>query len=66
VTRSIHEALDAQPSHTRRFRSMLADHPRQPFITDDTDPLPDHSMLVLQYATAMIAVIAAFLLTGLR
>lgn len=45
---------------------MLADHPRQPFITDDTDPLPDHSMLVLQYATAMIAVIAAFLLTGLR
>lgn len=45
---------------------MLADHPRQPFITDDTDPLRDHSMLVLQHATAMIALIAAFLLAGVR
>lgn len=45
---------------------MLADHPRQPFITDDADPLRDHSMLVLQYAIAVIAVVAAFLLAGVR
>ncbi len=44
---------------------MLADPPRRSLATDDTDPLRDQSMLVLQYAIAMIAVIAAFLLAGI-
>jgi hypothetical protein len=41
---------------------MLTDRTHQPFTIDDTDPMSDRSMLVLQYLTAVIAVIAAALL----
>jgi hypothetical protein len=40
---------------------MLTDHANGPFATQDTEPA-DRSMLVLQYVTALIAVIAAALL----
>lgn len=41
---------------------MLTDRTHQPFAIDEADPLSDRSMLVLQYLTAVIAVIAAALL----
>lgn len=41
---------------------MLTDRTHQPFAIDDVEPLSDRSMLVLQYLTAVIAVIAAALL----
>jgi len=41
---------------------MLTDRTRHPFrVRDDAAP-PDRAMLVLQYLTAVIAVIAALLL----
>lgn len=41
---------------------MLTDSTHQPYAIDDADPISDRSMLVLQYLTAVIAVIAAALL----
>ncbi len=41
---------------------MLTDRTHQPYAIDDTDPTSDRAMLVLQYLTAFIAVIAAALL----
>jgi hypothetical protein len=41
---------------------MLTDRTHQPFEIDDADPTTDRAMLVLQYLTAVVAVIAAALL----
>lgn len=41
---------------------MLTDRTHQPFAMEDTDPTSDRAMLVLQYVTAVIAVMAAALL----
>jgi hypothetical protein len=41
---------------------MLTDRAHQPFAIDDDDPASDRGMLVLQYLTAVVAVIAAALL----
>lgn len=41
---------------------MLTDRTHQPFAIDDADPSSDRGMLVLQYLTAVIAVVAAALL----
>lgn len=45
---------------------MLTDRTHQPFKIDDADPASDRAMLVLQYLTAVIAVIAAALLAFLH
>lgn len=44
---------------------MLTDHANAPLAPDDTEPA-DRSMLVLQYVTALIAVLAAALLAVIR
>ncbi len=41
---------------------MLTDRTHKPFLIDDAEPTSDRAMLVLQYLTAVIAVIAAGLL----
>lgn len=41
---------------------MLTDRTHSPFATDEAEPPSDRAMLVLQYLTAVIAVVAAALL----
>ena len=41
---------------------MLSNRTHTPFTIDQTEPASDRSMLVLQYLTAVIAVVAAALL----
>jgi hypothetical protein len=41
---------------------MLTDRTNNPFLIDDAEPTSDRAMLILQYLTAVIAVIAAALL----
>jgi hypothetical protein len=43
-------------------RSMLTDRTHNPFTIDDAEPGSDRAMLVMQYLTAVVAVIAAALL----
>ena len=45
---------------------MLTDRTHRPFLVDDADPPSDRAMLVLQYLTAAIAVIAAALLAQIH
>lgn len=45
---------------------MLADRPRTTFSLDDADQVGDRSMLVLQYATGALAMVAAILLAFVR
>ena len=45
---------------------MLADRPRTSFSLDDVDQVDDRSMLVLQYATGALAMVAALLLAFVR
>jgi hypothetical protein len=42
---------------------MLSDRTRHPFAIDETAPPADRAMQVLQYLTAVIAAVAAMLLT---
>jgi hypothetical protein len=53
---------DGRKQDSRTQTSMLTDRTHQPFAVDDADPTSDRAMLVLQYLTAVIAVIAAALL----
>lgn len=41
---------------------MLTNRTQTPFRVEDTEPASDRAMLVLQYLTAVVAVIAAALL----
>ena len=41
---------------------MLDDRTHRPIAIDDADPTSDRAMMVLQYLTAVIAVVAAALL----
>jgi hypothetical protein len=41
---------------------MLTDRTHNRFLIDDAEPASDRAMLVLQYLTAVIAVVAAVLL----
>lgn len=43
---------------------MLAERTATDLAGDDADAVIDHSMLVLQYLLAAIALVAALLLTG--
>jgi hypothetical protein len=45
---------------------MLTDRTQSPFRVDEVEPAQDRSMLVLQYLTAVIAVVAAVLLAFLH
>jgi hypothetical protein len=42
--------------------SMFTDRTQDPLAMDDADPASDRAMMVLQYLTAVIAVVAAALL----
>jgi hypothetical protein len=41
---------------------MLTERTHQPLAVEDADPSSDRAMMVLQYLTAVIAVVAAALL----
>ena len=45
---------------------MLADRPHTTFSLDEADEVGDRSMLVLQYATGALAMVAAILLAFVR
>ena len=45
---------------------MLTDRMRNPYVVDEPDISSDRAMLVLQYLTAAIAVVAALLLAFVR
>jgi hypothetical protein len=45
---------------------MLTDRTHSPLRIDEVEPAQDRAMLILQYLTAAIAVIAAVLLAFLR
>ena len=45
---------------------MLTDRTHNPFTVDESDLSSDRSMLVLQYLTAAIAVVAAVVLAFVR
>ena len=45
---------------------MLADRPRTTFSLDNADQVDDRSMLILQYTTGALAMVAAMLLGFVR
>lgn len=45
---------------------MLTDRTHNPYVVDEPDLSSDRAMLVLQYVTAAIAVVAALLLAFVR